>query len=283
MTEINFQVEDSIIIAQKKLEEVEHIIARIKDLLNDSKTIPIINYKKNSTVPFKPVTANYTTVLSETRSSKVGDVAVTYAPLQTCDNSCPFKDKGCYAQNGHCGFTFSRLTKNASKATLKAIALEEARKITELTCVKPLRLHISGDCRTPETAKILAEAARIYTLGTNQPVWTYTHSWRLIPRENWGNISVLASCETFEDVAYANSRGYAACMVRYKPFEKPFYSISKDITYQMVPCKEQVKGIKCSECKMCFNDKKLLENESIICFFTHGSQKRKVEEILKRR
>lgn len=224
------------------------------------------------------------TVLNSTQSKKVGDVAVTYAPIQSCPKSCRFLDNGCYAQQGHCGFTFRRLSNavNSLKDSRpKNIALAELEGILALSGDKPLRLHISGDCRTPEAAKILAFGAAKYKEKHNQPVWTYTHAWKDIPRKAWGNISVFASCETMKEVQLANNRGYAVCMTRYKPFDKGFFYNNDPEGYWMLPCKEQVSGITCSNCHYCFKDEYHLQNKNILCFFSHGTQKNKINNILK--
>lgn len=157
------------------------------------------------------------------------------------------------------------------------IAQAEAEAISELSGDKPLRLHVVGDCRTSRAAEILSNVAFKYKLKANQPVWTYTHAWREIPREKWGDISVLASCETFDDVIKAHNRGYATCMVRYSPFDKRF----KWNDFTMQPCLEMTVGKQCKDCKLCFNDTLLKDHKTIICFFPHGARKNKVTEILK--
>ena len=48
-------------------------------------------------------------------NSKTGPVSVTYAPIYSCPRSCPFLDKGCYAQNGHCGIHLSKLNKKRKR------------------------------------------------------------------------------------------------------------------------------------------------------------------------
>ena len=64
---------------------------------------------------------------------------------------------------------------------------------------------------------MLAEAAAVYTSKYKQPVFTYTHNWRSIPRDAWGSISVLASCEFsqegYQEPAQANDLGYAAALL----------------------------------------------------------------------
>jgi hypothetical protein len=76
-----------------------------------------------------------------------------------------------------------------------------------------MRLHTVGDCRTDEAAKIVAAAAERYMDAGGGPVWTYTHAWRLVDRASWGRVSVLASCETPEQVELARARGYATAIV----------------------------------------------------------------------
>jgi len=217
--------------------------------------------------------------VAKSTSSKTGHVAATYAPIQSCPETCPFIDGGCYAQHGHCGIHLRRLNKNAknqNKTRPIDIARIEAQAIRELKSDLPLRLHVVGDCKTPRAARIIADASNEYTLRTGQKVWTYTHAWKTIPREHWGSVSVLASCETIEDAKYAMERGYAACMVRAKPFSHAFNY--KGI--RMVPCLEMTKGVQCDKCKICFNDTKLLQKEKVICFFPHGSGARKARNAL---
>lgn len=208
--------------------------------------------------------------VNKSTNSKTGKVSATYAPIQSCPKTCPFLDSGCYAQYSFCGIQLRRLNaaaKTQKKTRAVDIAREEAKAIRGLKGQHPLRLHVVGDCKTPKAAEIVADAAKDYTSREGQPVWTYTHAWKTIPREKWGDISVLASCETIEDAKLAMERGYAVSMVRIKEFDRPFWL--SDI--RMTPCLEMTKGIQCDKCKLCFNDKKLLEQKRVICFFPHGT------------
>jgi hypothetical protein len=203
-------------------------------------------------------------------NSKTGPVSATYAPIQSCPATCPFLDHGCYAQHGNCGIHLRKLNRNAAKQNKTRavdIAREEARAIRELKGDLPLRLHIVGDCKTPQAAEIVARACEDYTKKQGKKVWTYTHAWKSIPREKWGDISVLASCEKMEDAHQAMQRGYAASMVRLKPFKQSF--MYKGV--KMTPCPEMVADIPCNQCGMCLNDTKLKDRKRVICFFPHGS------------
>jgi hypothetical protein len=218
--------------------------------------------------------------VEKSKNSKTGSVSATYMPMSTCSPNCPFLNNGCYAEYGHTGIHIKRLEKSLKahkRISLLRLATEEANSIRQLSGKHPMRLHIVGDCRTPKMAQVISKACSEYKEKHNQPVWTYTHSWREIPRDKWGDISVFASCETIEDCKAAMKRGYAASIVRLTPFNNP------EISYmgiRMVACKELTKGIKCDKCKLCFNDKSLLDNKKVICFFAHGPGTERVKQTI---
>ena len=212
-------------------------------------------------------------------NSKTGKVSATYAPIETCPSSCPFLNNGCYAQTSHTGMHASRLGKNARKnkiTTPLKLAKIEADAIRNLKGENDLRLHVVGDCKTSKAAEVLAKASAEHNAKNGKKVWTYTHAWREIPREKFGNISVLASCETLEECKQAMKRGYAASIVRLKPFNgtMPFAGL------KMTACKEITKSIQCDKCRMCMNDKKLLNNNEVICFFPHGTGTAKARDAI---
>lgn len=222
----------------------------------------------------KPVIA-----VDKSQNSKTGPVSCTYAPIHSCPSTCPFLNNGCYAQHGHSGIHLARMNKVAEqtgKTRPIDIAREEAKAIRQMKGLGPLRLHIVGDCRTSRAAKIVSSAAEEYMKEHNQKAWTYTHAWKEVPRESWGNVSVLASCETIEEAKQAMDRGYAASMVRAVSFRMP-YSFNG---LEMTPCLELTKGIKCNKCQVCLHDDVLLAQKKVVCFFPHGSGKENARKAL---
>lgn len=217
------------------------------------------------------------TAVENSKNGKTGIVSATYGPIKSCPDACPLKNNGCYAQLGNVFFTVKRLNKAVEEndASLENIAEFEAKEIDKLSGKNPLRLHVSGDCRTNECAKILAAACERYTKKHGQPVWTYTHAWRDIDRSSWGKISVLASCETLEQCKEASAKGYATALLRPEPFQKTI----KENGLRLVPCKELTKGISCTDCKLCFKDK---AKDRVICFFPHGCKAKEVKKLLEK-
>jgi hypothetical protein len=223
----------------------------------------------------------FVTAVEKSSNSKTGEVSATYAPIHSCPKTCPFLDSGCYAQSGHTSWTLNRLNKNCEikkKTRPIDIAREEAKQIKGLSGTRDLRLHIVGDAKTPKAAEILSRAAKSHTAKAGKKVWTYTHAWREIPREKFGEISVLASCETLDECKQAIKRGYAASVVRLKPFKgtMPFQGLN------MKACPGIVQdNVKCNDCKLCLDDSKLLKENKVICFFPHGSGANKAMDAIR--
>lgn len=231
-----------------------------------------------------PLTAEHGLLaLAAARSSneKIGDCATTYAAQASCPTSCVFyAGGGCYAENGT---LYSGITRPLNEAAERAgasaidVAKEEAAAIdalgaTDLSEIsgRPLRLHTVGDCRSDEAARIVAAAAERYMERGGGPVWAYTHAWRTVDRGSWGRVSVLASCETAEQVELARARGYAASIVVADFVQRTKYVHGAGLA--VLPCPAQTtSGVTCSTCRLCMDDGALRERGYAIAFAIHGT------------
>lgn len=228
-------------------------------------------FKRRSTTAF---------AVEKSGNSKLGDCSTTYAHGESCPISCPFNhmnEGGCY---GHTGPTHMQVLRLQKPKNTEEVAVDEAIAIMNLSGTRPLRLHTFGDCKTTETARIVAEAAEIFTEKKGKPVWTYTHGWKdklgriRVPREAWGTVSVLASCETPEHITKANAAGYAtAITVPHFPDGSKVFKVGE---HNVIPCPEMT-GVKpdCRSCGLCFDDKNLLKKKLTIGFAIHGQQYKK--------
>ena len=222
----------------------------------------------NGERPQSPVVA-----IETTDNRKLGPVSATYASQDSCPGSCPWFGQGCYAEHGPISFTTHRLNRSTVRGALR-IAEAEARAIDTLTGDRLLRLHIVGDARTDAAAKVLGKAAARYSARGNVPrrgrkVWGYTHAWRTVSRDSWGNaVSILASVETVRDARQAMERGYAAAVVVANFERETAYPID-GVT--VVPCPEQTRGITCRDCGLCRDDERLRSAGLVIAFEAHGS------------
>jgi len=202
-------------------------------------------------------------------NTKTGPVSATYASQESCPDSCPFLGSGCYGESGRVGIHTARINKSPLGAL--AVAKEEAAAIDEMSGLLDLRVHVVGDCSTDEAASIVGEAAgRFMKRKRPTSAWTYAHAWDVIKRASWGAMSVLASCHTKAEVKEAMAKGYAASITTAKMPEKTF--TEDGVTY--VPCVEQTKGITCVECRLCFDDARLLKKKIVIVFELHTAAKK---------
>jgi hypothetical protein len=209
-----------------------------------------------------------------TQNSKLGAVSCTSASQASCWQGCAFLNKGCYAEHGFQAFTTKRL--NAAAAGPVEVAKQEAAAIDQLSGLRPLRLHVVGDCATPTAAKLVSTAAARHQAKAGQPVWTYTHTWRQVDRSAWRGVSVLASCERLEELEQAQARGYAQALVVKQSWGKQALQAGP---FKLIPCPAQThEGVTCSSCKLCFRDQDLRDRRAVIVFSAHGSGAKQVRE-----
>jgi hypothetical protein len=214
------------------------------------------------------------------KNSKVGDVAATYAPIsKTCPASCPLRDNGCYAQGGNVGFKVRRTEEYSDGLNGDTVATLEGDEIADLATYAPLghalRIHVSGDATSDFRASQMARGARSWP----GRVWSYTHAWRDVQRDSWGKVSILASCETVADVVRANRRGYAsALVVAEHPKDGRAFTTADGV--KVIPCPAQTRDVKCTDCRLCWNDKLLLSQAACISFAAHGATKKRTLKVL---
>lgn len=253
--------------------------------------------------------AKLATVVVNSNNEKTGPCTGSYAAQASCPDGknssyrCPLLGSGCYAESGNVNLTTSRLNKAAgftytggSKTTTpedvarsEAAAFEAAYKDWlksrgPVTKHHAVRIHVVGDCCTPESARILSKAVEPYYQSIpngGSSIWAYTHAWMDVPRSAWSSkISILASCDTVGDAKKAMSRGWAVAMViqRYVMREGKSLGAAVPLTngMKMIPCPFEVgrhigkKDVKCVDCKLCWKEDFLRKNKAFIAFAAHG-------------
>lgn len=220
--------------------------------------------------------------VESSKNSKLGDADATYVSIKaTCPTSCSLKNSGCYAQFGYIGIQLARM--DNEKSTLE-VAREEARALDfsykgGRVPGRNLRLHVSGDSRTIKGTKLINSAVGRWKARGGAKVWSYTHCWKTISRKLWSNVSVLASVETVKEANEAVKFGYApAIVVNHFNSPKAFKLAGSDIKW--IPCPAQTVNRNCSNCRLCWNDKMLIQNNLGIAFEAHGVGKGKIRRHL---
>jgi hypothetical protein len=211
-------------------------------------------------------------------NSKIGLVHATYASQQSCPLTCPLKNAGCYAEVGLVGIHTRKVNNANPTATPLDVALAEAEAITtRLSGNLNLRIHVVGDCATTEAASIVSRAA-LSILKKGNKAWSYTHAWADVDRKAWDGVSVLASAETPEQVQQAQGEGWATAIIVSEFKDDKLY---EDNGIKILPCVNQTKGVKCVECRLCWDAPRLASKGITIGFAAHGSRRNTIGRMLK--
>lgn len=217
-------------------------------------------------------------------------VDCTYAPIKnTCPNSCPLKQEGCYALYSYVGIVVKRLEKEMNNfsplqaARAEAKAIDNSYKGGDVPVGRDLRLHVAGDSRTLAGTRLINNAVKRWKKRGGGDVWSYTHAWQHVPREEWDQVSILASITTVDEVPAAKAQGYApAIVVPEHPSEKAYLLPGSDTKW--IPCPAQTKPggkeIGCSDCRLCFNSDRLFKTNMGIAFSVHGVKKDNIKRRL---
>lgn len=203
----------------------------------------------------------------------------TYASIKhSCPDTCPLKDTVCYAQLSFTAITNKRLERRAKNSKAIDIARAEAKAIDNayqggrVPDGRACRIHVSGDSKTVKGTRLINAAIKRWKQRGGNVAWSYTHSWKNVPREAWNQVSILASVTSTKEVKLARQRGYApAIVVDYHPSDKAYQLPGSDVKW--IPCPQQTRGVGCSDCKLCFDSDRLYKNNMGISFAVHGSRK----------
>jgi hypothetical protein len=214
-------------------------------------------------------------------------VDATYVSIKnTCSDTCALKNEGCYGQTSYVGMVNQRLNRLARQHSPLKVARAEAKVIDnaygggKVPAGRALRVHVSGDSKTIKgTRSINAAIGRWKTRGGGD-VWSYTHSFRHVPRKEWSNVSILASIESTSQVEEVRKMGYAPALVVAEHLsEKSYKLVGADTTF--IPCPQQTRGIPCVDCRLCMRANWLYETNRGIAFAAHGVNKNIIKKHLK--
>ena len=210
----------------------------------------------------------------------------TYAAIkQTCPSTCPLKDEGCYAQTSFVGMINRRNERRAKGSSPLDVARAEAKAIDEsynggaVPTDRALRLHIAGDSRTVLGSRLINKAVARWKERGGGLCWSYTHAWKHVHRDEWSNVSMLASISNVSEVDAARAQGYApAIVVAEHPSEKAYKLPGSDTLF--IPCVNQTRGVGCTDCQLCFKADWLFETNRGIAFAAHGVKKNNIKRHL---
>lgn len=227
--------------------------------------------------------------VSDSGNSKImgsKKVDATYVSIMaSCPKSCSLMGEGCYAQLSFVGITSRRLDEEASgftplqAARAEAKCIDEAYHGKEVPAGRDMRLHVAGDSRTLAGTRTINSSVKRWKQRGGGDCWSYTHAWKHVPREEWSNVSILASVTDIKEAQDARKQGYAPAMVVPEhPSERAYKLDGSDVKW--IPCPAQTREVGCSDCRLCFNADRLYDNNFGIAFAAHGPKKSSIKRHL---
>lgn len=213
-------------------------------------------------------------------------VDATYCSINaTCPNTCELKGNGCYAELSFVGIQTARLNNESQGLTALQVARAEAKAIDNcynggaVPNERDMRLHVAGDSRTVTGSRIINSAVGRWKKRGGGDCWSYTHAWKSVPRNEWSNVSILASIKSTSEVDAARKQGYApAIVVPEFSGDKAFQLEGSDTKW--IPCPAQTRDKGCTDCRLCFDADRLYNGNFGIAFAAHGVKKGAIKKRL---
>jgi hypothetical protein len=183
--------------------------------------------------------------VSQTSDAKTGKVVASYSPMDTCPDSCTFKEGGCYAWGL---FYLKVLGKKIQNGTIKIKSLATALSERTHDC-KVVRHRVAGDV-VGDVIPTLEECSMVESHGLVNI--GYTHAWKndeAQPLKKW----FRASCNTVEEVFEAHAKGWTTTLAVHGS-NIPKKLKKMDLTFIKCPARHGVEGkkdITCNDCTLC--------------------------------
>ena len=211
----------------------------------------------------------------KSNNQKVGPIPVSTSSRQTCPDSCPLKENGCYASAGfHTRLHWDKVT-SGERGTDYPGFLDQ---VAALPDGQLWRHNVAGDL-TGSNNKIDRQA--LYQLiGANQGKrgFTYTHypitnksNREGITDANNNGFTVNVSCDSPLE-AFDVQRAYKVPVVTVVPTD---YWADGNTRGKLVRCPAEYKDTSCAECKLCAAP----DCAVIVGFTAHGTQAKQADLI----
>lgn len=211
------------------------------------------------------------------RNSKTGPIPVSTTSADTCPETCPFKNNGCYAGYGPLKLHWDRVT-SGERSTPWDVFLNAIRRLPQQQL---WRHNQAGDLPGQGTAVDADLLMQLVDANKGKRGFTYTHkpmtpeNVALLRRANSAGFTINASANSLSDADVMMDLGLQVVAV------VPADSVSKGTTpggYPFVVCPAQDQdGVNCASCGLCHNaDPK----RPVIAFRAHGTGKKHIEATL---
>lgn len=215
---------------------------------------------------------------------KTGPIPVSTSPIKTCPDTCPFKEKGCYANGGPLRLHWDKISRGE-----RGVSWDEfLEQIAALPEGQIWRHNQAGDLVGDGKYIDLLKSIQLCEANQGRKGYTYTHyrvdgkervstyNRRVVRKMNKAGFAVNLSANNPE---HAEALLFADCgpVTTMLPSDTSVRTTKTPNGHRITVCPAfHHEDITCEKCKLCARPNR----KSIIGFPAHGFQKRFVEEQL---
>jgi len=211
-------------------------------------------------------------------NGKTGPIPTSTSARETCPETCPFYDAGCYAKAGPQAIHWRKVTTGERGLAWDAF-LAAVRRIQR---GQLWRHNVSGDLRHTAGKINRAELRQLTAANRGRKGFTYTHhaltghNVAALQEANAAGFTVNASCESVDTADQVmTDHGLPAVAVVTSAETRRFFTTSTG--RRVITCPATIHdGVTCSTCGLC----QRADRDFIVAFPAHGNAKRKVDAII---
>lgn len=222
----------------------------------------------------------YHSLTPQSQNAKLGlGVASHMSSKNSCPNSCPLRNKECYARFSYTGIHWEKLSSGKGLSWNQFV-----QKVESLPTNYKLRLNVAGDLvPTKENGEIIDQKAlkKLFTVAKsrNLTCWGYSHkkltsgNIKILKEAAKNNVIINASCDSLKEVDEARSKGLPAVVTVPRDFKSGTLTPKGN---KVIICPQQTHGKTCAECMLCAKDRSVT-----IAFLSHGTAAKSLDKRLK--
>lgn len=210
----------------------------------------------------------WVTLSERSRNEKTGPIVVSMTSKDSCPNSCPLKDKECYARFHFLGIVWNRLSEGKIGGNWNSFC----DRLKKITPGRLFRYGQAGDLPQTKKGFINKKLVRKFAKACSHlRTFTYTH------HSPTKNLDILR--ELNETMCVNLSANNLAQADEYSKFGLPVVTLTNGETRTpegrvVVICPNQTHGLTCEKCRLCA----CRSRKSIVGFLPHGTAKKRLAD-----
>ena len=214
-------------------------------------------------------------ITARSSNVKTGPIPVTTTERASCQSTCPFYDKGCYAKSGPLALHWHKVSNGERGTDWQGLC----KFVSQLPAKQLWRHNQAGDLPHDSGDINFSDMVELVLANHGKRGFTYTHhvlndhNAAIIKAANDHGFTVNVSTESKADAVATFKQGLPAVVV--VPSDHADTAEHEGVKF--VTCPAQTNDtMTCSECGLCSQ----ADRKCVVMFKAHGNAKRHVSELV---